>query len=94
MLLLAEEHLERLWEGAKAIDMDLGLTRAALQQLVYDTVDANGMSSGAWAAVSHSICPEPFLGKRFTAERLGLHEYRCYTPCARSSVMLLTYIAI
>ncbi len=58
VLLLAEEHLERLWEGAMAIDMDLGLTRAALQQLVYDTVDANGMSSGAWAAaVTHRSRP-------------------------------------
>ena len=28
-LLFAQEHLDRLFEGAKAIDMDLGLTRSA-----------------------------------------------------------------
>ena len=56
MLLLAEEHLERLAEGAKALDMELGLGApgaglaeqlGALQQMLYDTVDANGMTSGA-----------------------------------------------
>lgn len=37
------QHFDRLWEGAKAIFMDLGLTRAELEQRIYDTIDANGM---------------------------------------------------
>ncbi len=41
------EHFDRLWEGAKAIDMDLGVTRQELQDMVYRAVDANGMSTAS-----------------------------------------------
>jgi branched-chain amino acid aminotransferase len=40
-----DAHLDRLWEGAKAIAMDLGLTRAELTRRLYETIDANGMES-------------------------------------------------
>jgi branched-chain amino acid aminotransferase len=36
-------HLDRLWEGAKAIAMDIGLSREALERRLYETLDANGM---------------------------------------------------
>ncbi|MES2136477.1 MAG: aminotransferase class IV [Pseudomonadota bacterium] len=42
-----DRHLDRLFEGAKAIAMDVGLTRAELTRRLYDTVDANGMTEGA-----------------------------------------------
>jgi len=38
-----DRHLDRLWEGAKAIAMDIGVTRAALERRLYETLDANGM---------------------------------------------------
>lgn len=38
-----ERHLDRLWEGAKAIALDIGLSRAALTERLYATLDANGM---------------------------------------------------
>jgi branched-chain amino acid aminotransferase len=38
-------HLDRLYEGARAIDMDIGLDRAALTQRIVDTLRANGMRS-------------------------------------------------
>ncbi|WP_309661026.1 aminotransferase class IV [Sphingomonas sp.] len=41
-----DRHLDRLFEGAKAIAMDIGLTREALIQRLYETLDANGMSDG------------------------------------------------
>jgi branched-chain amino acid aminotransferase len=41
-----EAHLDRLWEGAKAIALDIGLTREALTQRLYETLDVNGMSEG------------------------------------------------
>lgn len=41
-----DRHLKRLWEGARALDFDPGISPAALQQRLYDTVDANGMESG------------------------------------------------
>ena len=41
-----DRHLDRLFEGAKAIAMDVGLTRDELTKRLYDTLDANGMSDG------------------------------------------------
>ena len=38
-----DRHLDRLFEGAKAIAMDVGLDRAALTRRLYETLDANGM---------------------------------------------------
>jgi branched-chain amino acid aminotransferase len=41
-----DRHLDRLYEGAKAIAMDLGLTREELAKRLYDTLDANDMDEG------------------------------------------------
>jgi branched-chain amino acid aminotransferase len=41
-----DRHLDRLFEGAKAIAMDVGATRAELTKRIYDTLDANKMSDG------------------------------------------------
>ncbi len=41
-----DRHLDRLFEGAKAIAMDLGLTRDDLARRLYETLDANGMTNG------------------------------------------------
>jgi len=40
-----DQHLDRLWEGAKAIFMDIGISRTALEQRLYATIDANGMTT-------------------------------------------------
>lgn len=39
------EHLDRLWEGAKAIAMDIGISRAEMVRRLYETIDANAMQS-------------------------------------------------
>src|SRR4029077_11947105 len=39
-------HLDRLYEAAKAIDLDIGLERAALTRALYQTLSANRMSEG------------------------------------------------
>ena len=41
-----DRHFDRLFEGAKALAMDIGLTRAALAKRLYDTLDANQMDEG------------------------------------------------
>lgn len=41
-----DRHLDRLYEGAKAIDMDIGMSREELVAAVYRTLEANGMQSG------------------------------------------------
>lgn len=45
-LAFLDRHLDRLFEGAKAIAMDIGLTREALTARLYETLDANGMEDG------------------------------------------------
>ncbi len=41
-----DRHLDRLFEGAKAIAMDVGLSREELTKRLYDTIDANNQSDG------------------------------------------------
>ena len=41
-----DRHLDRLFEGAKALAMDIGISREELIRRLYDTLDANGMSDG------------------------------------------------
>src|SRR5918997_6332128 len=41
---LLDRHLDRLFEGAKAIAMDVGLSREQLTQRLYETLDAQGMT--------------------------------------------------
>ena len=41
-----DRHLDRLYEGAKAIAMDIGLSRDGLIRRLYATLDANGMDEG------------------------------------------------
>lgn len=44
--LFLDQHLDRLFEGAKAIALDIGMDRAALTRAIRDTLDANGMTDG------------------------------------------------
>jgi branched-chain amino acid aminotransferase len=39
-----DQHLDRLWEGAAAIALDIGLSRAELTAQLYRTLAANGMT--------------------------------------------------
>jgi branched-chain amino acid aminotransferase len=41
-----DRHLDRLFEGAKAIAMDVGLSRDELALRLYETLGANGMDEG------------------------------------------------
>lgn len=41
-----DRHLDRLYEGAKAIDMDIGMSREELTAALRHTVEANGMETG------------------------------------------------
>jgi branched-chain amino acid aminotransferase len=44
--LFLDRHLDRLFEGAKALAMDIGVSREELTRRLYDTLDANRMSEG------------------------------------------------
>jgi branched-chain amino acid aminotransferase len=41
-----DRHLDRLFEGAKALAMDIGISREELSKRLYETLDANGMTEG------------------------------------------------
>jgi len=41
-----KDHLDRLWEGAAALDIDIGLTQATLTDRLYETLSANNMTEG------------------------------------------------
>ncbi len=38
-----DRHLKQLWEGAAALDLDMGMSRDDLSQRLYDTLEANEM---------------------------------------------------
>jgi branched-chain amino acid aminotransferase len=61
-----DRHLDRLFEGAKAIAMDVGLSREALRERLYETLDANKMSDGAHVRlmVTRGIRSTPYQDPR------------------------------
>jgi len=46
-LISLDAHLDRLFEGARSIALEIGLTRAGVVKAVQDTLDKNGMTDGA-----------------------------------------------
>ena len=50
-LLFLEPHIERLFDGARAIRLDIGMSRAALEAALRETLAANGMTDGAHVRV-------------------------------------------
>ena len=56
------EHMDRLFEAAKAIDLDIGMTRAEMIQALEETRAANGMTTDAHARlmVTRGVKSRPF----------------------------------
>ncbi len=63
-----DEHLDRLFDAAKAIDLDIGMTRASLTQALEDTRAANGMETDAHARlmVTRGVKRLPFQHPRLS----------------------------
>src|SRR6185295_20134752 len=63
-----EQHLERLYEGAKAIHMDIGVTPAELRDRLFDCLEANGMTDGVHIRlmVTRGIKATPYQDPRVT----------------------------
>ena len=57
-----DEHMDRLFDAAKAVDIDLGLDRAEVVQALYDTQTANNMYTDAHARlmVTRGVKRRPF----------------------------------
>ncbi|MEZ0471688.1 aminotransferase class IV [Luteimonas salinilitoris] len=65
-----EAHLDRLYEGARALALDIGLDRAGLTRAIYDTLDANGMHGDGVHVrlmVTRGVKRTPYQDPRVTA---------------------------
>jgi branched-chain amino acid aminotransferase len=67
-LAFIEQHMRRLYDGAKALDMDIGLSAAQLVERIKNTCDANHMSDGVHIRlmVTRGIKSTPYQDPRVT----------------------------
>jgi branched-chain amino acid aminotransferase len=80
-----DRHLDRLYEGAKAIAMDVGLAREALARRLYETLDANDMTGGVHVRlmVTRGIRSTPYQDPRVVispATIVIIPEYKAPLP--------------
>lgn len=82
-----EAHLDRLYEGAKAIAMEIGLTRDELTSRLYETIDGNGMRDEAGVhirlMVTRGIRSTPYQDPRVVispATIVIIPEYKAPLP--------------
>ena len=80
-----DAHLDRLYEGAKAIDMDVGLDRAALTERLFACLRANGMRDGVHIRlmVTRGVKRTPYQDPRVTigpATIVIIPEYKLPNP--------------
>ena len=91
-----QQHLDRLYEGAMALDLDIGLTRDALTARLYALISANGMSDGVHIRlmVTRGIKATPYQDPRATisaATIVIIPEYKQALPeTAEQGIRLFT----
>lgn len=78
-------HLERLYEAAKAIDLDIGMDRSALTAALYQTLRANRMEEGVHLRlmVTRGLKSTPYQDPRAgvgPATVVIIAEYKAPTP--------------
>lgn len=95
-LISLEAHLDRLFEGARAIDLDIGLTREGVVKVVQDTLDRNGMTDGVHIRlmITRGLKSTPNQDPRFTVAGptiVCVAEYKSPLPEAKArGLSLLT----
>ncbi len=89
-------HIERLYEGAKAIYMDIGLSPAELVERLFACLDANGMQDGVHIRlmVTRGVKSTPYQDPRVTVGPptiVIIPEYKLPDPeIARRGLKLFT----
>lgn len=68
VIMFLDAHMKRLYEGAKTIDMDIGISRDELKKRLYYTLDANKMVDGVHIRlmVTRGIKATPYQDPRVT----------------------------
>jgi branched-chain amino acid aminotransferase len=63
-----DQHFDRLWDGAKMLRIDIGLTREALRARLFDVIDANAMRDGVHVRlmVTRGVKRSPYQDPRLT----------------------------
>ena len=63
-----DRHFDRLWDGAKMLRIDIGLTREALKTRLFDLIDANAMRDGVHIRlmVTRGVKRSPYQDPRLT----------------------------
>jgi branched-chain amino acid aminotransferase len=90
------QHLDRLLEGAKALDLDIGITREALTARLYALITANGMSDDVHIRlmVTRGLKATPYQDPRVTisaATIVIIPEYKLPLPeTAQAGISLFT----
>ena len=80
-----DRHLDRLFEGAKAIAMDVGIGQQELTRRLYETIDANGMKDGGHVRlmVTRGVRSTPYQDPRVVvtpATVVIIAEYKMPDP--------------
>jgi len=93
-LISLDAHLDRLWEGATSIALDIGMTRPRLEQAVRDTLARNGMTDGVHVRlmVTRGTKSTPNQDPRFVvggATIVIVAEYKTPKPESKSKGLSL-----
>lgn len=66
-----DAHLDRLYEGARALMIDVGLSRGEMVRALHQTIEANGMSEGVHVRlmVTRGVKRTPYQDPRLTIGR-------------------------
>ncbi len=89
-------HLDRLYDGAHYLDLDIGLAREELTERLYDCLEANGMTDGGHIRlmVTRGIKKTPYQDPRITigsATVVIIPEYKTPNPAiAEQGITLFT----
>ena len=89
-----DAHIDRLWEGARSISLDIGMDRAQLKKVVTDSFLRNGMRDGAHARlmVTRGVKKTPNQDPRFIvggATIVCVAEHKSVTPEAKKKGLKL-----
>jgi branched-chain amino acid aminotransferase len=68
VLVFIDKHIKRVFDGAKALDMDIGISKQALIDRIYATVDANKMTDHVHIRlmITRGIKATPYQDPRIT----------------------------
>lgn len=100
VIVLLKEHLQRMFQGAKAIDMDIGITRQQLADRLYETLDANKMTGDGIhirLMVTRGIKATPYQDPRVTisdATIVIIPEYKDPLPATVDNGISLYTVSV